>query len=111
MRANRTFASEDKNLSVKLLVNDALMGSCLELPAGADLNISVLLSDEDEPNADYGVTLVHGAVAPQQRSNLSRRLVRDGETGTETRSGNGAVTFDASVSGQPEFFYLEEVEL
>lgn len=106
MRANRTFASEDKNLSVKLLVNDALMGSCLELPAGADLNISVLLSDEDEPNADYAVTLVHGAVAPQQRSNLSRRLVRDGETGTGARSGNGAVTFDASVSGQPEFFYV-----
>ncbi len=106
MRANRTFASEDEDLSVMLRINSQEMGSVLTLPADAPLDIRVEISDADEPSADYDVTLVYGDVAAANRTNLVEWRAKDGELEEASRHGNGAVQLTGYLaSGRPEFFY------
>lgn len=107
MHENRTFATEDKNLSVTMRLNGSMMGSCLTLAAGADVAIDVDISDADESESVYEATLYYGDVAPQTRGSLERYVASDGETETLEREGNGVITFAGYVaSGEPEFFYV-----
>lgn len=106
MRQNRTFVSEDKNLTSILTCNGKMMGESLDAAAGNELTFEVTVEDGDEPGADYEIVLVRGDIAPQKRATLVRMVASDGEIGTAVLHGNGKVTLESTVSGQPEFYYI-----
>lgn len=64
-RRYRTFATEDKNLRTVLYINDSLMGATLFVPDGNPLDITIHITDADEPNADYDVSIYSGTIAAQ----------------------------------------------
>lgn len=56
LRARHVYATEDKNLRVLFRANGALSGEIAPLPViGAELDLTLELSDADEPDADYRV--------------------------------------------------------
>ncbi|WP_339692578.1 CehA/McbA family metallohydrolase [uncultured Parasphingorhabdus sp.] len=58
LRARRAYASEDKNLRVIFRSGDALQGDIANPPAiGAELDLSVQIVDDDEPDASYRIDL------------------------------------------------------
>jgi hypothetical protein len=108
--ANRTFATEDKNLSVMLhlAANGAThaMGDAAVLTGDPELAFTVSVEDSDEPATEYTVDLYCGVIKPGNRDHLSPMRARDGLIGEKTRSGNGDVVFAGDhPSGQPEFYY------
>jgi hypothetical protein len=63
MRARHVYATEDKNLKLIFRVNGQLCGDILAgPPAPGELKIEVMISDADEPNAEYAVEVFRGAV-------------------------------------------------
>ncbi|MCZ6773052.1 MAG: hypothetical protein O7G83_13895, partial [Proteobacteria bacterium] len=107
MRANRTFATEDRNLRLELFINDEPMGSVLSLGANEPLDIEVHVSDTSEPSASYVAELVYGDVEAQNASTLEKWIVTDGLTESFTFDGDGVLTFDEyAASGRPEFFFI-----
>jgi len=108
MRNQHTFATEDKNLEVKLMINDELMGTALTLDMHSPLDIVVQIKDADEPNADYDVELYYGTVEPENSRTGPEWKAKDGEQDGRERTGNGTVSFDGYIaSGQPEFYYVK----
>ena len=59
LAARRTFASEDDTLSIWFDANSTPMGGIAELPSDSQLTLSVSVSDEDEPEAQYLVELFY----------------------------------------------------
>lgn len=58
LRARRAYASEDKNLRVIFRSGDALQGDIATPPAiGAELDLTVQIVDDDEPDASYRIDL------------------------------------------------------
>lgn len=106
MHNNRTFATEDKNLSVDLRLNGTPMGGVLALDRDAPVEIDVDINDTDDGNAQCTVTLVYGVVDPRSGGNLQRLRESDGLQESASRQGNGAVHFGGNVaSGAAEFYY------
>ena len=107
MRANHTFATEDSDLRLDFLINDAAMGDVLTVPAGTTLEPKILIADSSDANSEYTVELIYGDVQQQSRSNLVKWVPEDGLTESWTFIGSGELTFDRYVaSGEPEFFYV-----
>ncbi len=56
MRSRHAYASEDKNLRVVFRSGSALQGDVTEPPSlGAELNLTVQIVDDDEPDASYRI--------------------------------------------------------
>jgi hypothetical protein len=96
IRARRTYASQDPNLSVRLQINGAPMGSVLAATPGQPLSITVDLSDPDEPTATYRVSL--------RRDVVGGDVIADSELTEDDLTGNGTVTFNQSVHGRRGVF-------
>jgi len=62
LKAGRTFATEDKNLSVWFTLNGKPMGSRLADPGAGDLHLLVKVDDADEPGSKYSVHLFRDQV-------------------------------------------------
>ena len=103
IRSNHVYATQDKNLVVDFRVNNQIMGSVIEAQPGTPLSISVRLSDRDEPNASYHVSLRHDTVGGQ----IEAANEADGD-GKDT-TGNSTVTFDARQYAGGEEYYLVQV--
>ncbi|MDH4049418.1 MAG: hypothetical protein OEW68_15855 [Gammaproteobacteria bacterium] len=107
MRANRTFASEDRDLRIDFQINGAGMGEVLTLDTGTALNPRLVIADSSDANSEYTVELIYGDVQAQQRANLVKWVPSDGLTESFTFTGEGQLDFDAyEASGLPEFFYV-----
>ena len=107
MRANRTFASEDSDLRIDFLINDATMGDVLTLGAGMPLRPQLTIADASDPDSEYTVKLIYGDVQPQTRASRVKWVPADGLSESLTFIGEGQVEFDEYVvSGLPEFFYV-----
>jgi hypothetical protein len=107
MRANRTFASEDSDLSIEFLINNEPMGSTLDVATGDPLNITLRVEDPTEPDTTYVVDLVYGDIEQQDRNSLDKWVATDGLTESWTFDGDGELLFDQYLaSGVPEFFYV-----
>lgn len=107
MRANHTFATEDSDLRLDFLINDAAMGDVLTVAAGTTLEPTILIADSSDANSEYTVELIYGDVQPQTRSNLVKWVPDDGLTESWTFIGSGELTFDRYIAtGEPEFFYV-----
>lgn len=56
MRARHVYATTDPNLRVIARVNGKLCGDAIPVPqSGSELDITIEISDDDEPNAEYQV--------------------------------------------------------
>jgi len=62
LQANRTYASEDRNLTVWYTINGQPMGSRIADTGDQDLTISVNITDADEPTATYVVRLLRETI-------------------------------------------------
>jgi hypothetical protein len=59
LRDRHVYATEDRNLKLIARVNDHLMGSIVQPPAaGSPLNITLSISDADEPAAAYRIEVL-----------------------------------------------------
>lgn len=107
MRANRTFASEDSDLSIEFLINNEPMGSVIDVPEGETLNILLRVEDPTEPDTTYIADLIYGDIEQQDRASLAKWVPADGLTESWTFDGDGELLFDQYLAtGQPEFFYV-----
>jgi hypothetical protein len=107
MRINHTFATEDSDLRLEMLVNGQPMGSVLTLGADTPLDIAVHVADPTEPASSYVVELFYGDVVPQDENSLEKWVLDDGLVDSFSFSGSGVLTFDEYVaSGVPEFFFV-----
>jgi hypothetical protein len=105
LRERHVYASEDKNLKVVARVNNQLIGSLIRSPNvptdNSNLNITVTLSDADEPGATYTVQVfagkIGGAVAEAVR--------------TASREGNGSVSIaNIKYTGGRQYFYFKIIQ-
>ncbi len=104
--ANRTFATEDLDLSLDLVLNGAeRMGATVDLPAGAALAFEVHLADPSDDGTTF-VSLVGGFVEPQAGT-FTRLTERDGLRETVEVAAGERARFDGHLSsGDPEFYYV-----
>jgi len=100
IRSNHVYATQDKNLVVDFRINGQIMGSTIHAQPGTPLTISVQLSDPDEPDAKYHVSLRHDTVG-------------DGATANEVEgkdlSGNSTASFDGFKYVSGEEYYLVQI--
>ncbi len=108
-RANRTFATEDKNLSVILRINDKIMGSSITATDGSDLKIEVQVKDEDEPDAKYAVYLYSGQVNAEMSTSATDWKAQDGQMDEHELDGNGTLKIDGMVAVKAATFYYVKV--
>jgi hypothetical protein len=103
IRARRTYASQDRNLVVRFLLNDAPMGSVLTATPGQSLTITVDVSDPDEPSATYRVSL--------RRDVVGGDVIADSELAGDDLTGDGTVTFNQfQYTGGDEYFLVQIVQ-
>jgi hypothetical protein len=107
IRLNRTFATEDSDLELKLSVNGNPMGSTLTLPTDSPLAFRVEVKDAGQADTTYEATLISGTVRPQTRQTLRKYVEQDGKRDTKAANQSGIVSFEGYLaSGDPEFYYV-----
>lgn len=107
IKANRTFASEDKNFAVDFTINGAFMGSNINLSADDALDIKVNISDADEANAKYTVELIHGHINPEDSRDVHYVDVDNEIIDHRSEVSAGTYQFNGFIaSGKPEFYLL-----
>jgi hypothetical protein len=105
---NRTFASEDRNLSVYYKVNDQVMGSSVQMEEEAELKIELKITDDDEPKAVYKVKVYGGDIEQELSTAATKWMEADGLIQEVEIIGNGNFTIkDVRASGKASFVYLK----
>jgi len=107
MAANRTFASEDRDLELVLFGNGEPMGANLSVAAGAPIALAARVRDATDANTEYEVDLLYGDVHAQGSGRLVEWQPADGLQSSVSFQGDGEIEFEGFVaSGAPEFFYV-----
>lgn len=107
-RRNRTFATEDKNLRAVLYVNDSMMGATINARQGDELNISIHISDADEPNTVYDVSIYTGVIHPQLSTQATNVKAAHGLAIKQKVQGNGLHKIKGiAYSGDSLFCYVK----
>lgn len=102
MRQRHVYATEDKNLSVIIKVNNHLCGDIIApLPPVGELAITYKIEDKDEPNAQYEIEVWRGKIGGQ-----FAQLVSSVE---RTGNGNGNIE-DVAFSGESQYFFFRVVQ-
>jgi len=104
LRARHAYATEDKNLRLIFKVNGHLCGDILPAPAaGAELQISYTIQDDDEPEAAYSIEVRSGTIGGNAVNSL--------ETVTTTgNTSNPKTIADIPYSGGAQFVYFKIVQ-
>ncbi len=110
MRERRTFVTEDKNLRVKLWVNNGFLGDRITATAIEPLRVRCEVHDADEPNARYTITLISGAVDPQHAQSVPNRRPSDGVLETLTDVPAGLHAFQPLLLDANEAFFYVRVQ-
>jgi hypothetical protein len=101
LRSRHVYATEDKNLSVVIKVNNRLLGDVVTpLPPAGELNITYSITDADEPSAEYEIQVWRDAVGGQFARMVSSVTVPGG-TGTME---------DVAFSGEPQYFFFKLIQ-
>src|SRR5262249_27049418 len=96
-------ATQDKNLQIDFRLNDQIMGSTVLASPGTALKITVKLTDPDEPDADYHISLRHDTVGGDVEAK--------NEVDAADQHGNGTVTFDdLQYTGGTEYYLVQVVQ-
>ena len=107
IKANRTFASEDKNLAIDFTINDTFMGSNINLATDDALEIKVTVRDADEPNSKYTIELIHGHISPEDSRNIHYVDVDSEVVDRRSDISAGTYLFNGFIAtGKPEFYLL-----
>jgi hypothetical protein len=111
LRKNRTFVTEDKNLSVVLSLNNSLMGSSITALPESELNFTVAVSDADEPSATYQLEIYGAGIAPELSTAATNWMARDGLLIKKKVTGNGSHTLKGIFAlAEPSFYYLKVIQ-
>lgn len=109
-RERRTFVTEDKNLSVKLWANNGFMGDRITTTANQPVQIRCEVSDADEPNARYTITLISGAVDPQRANEVPNLRPSDGQLEVLSDVAQGTHSFQPLLLDANEAFFYVRVQ-
>lgn len=92
IKANRTFATEDSNLSLWVSVGGQPMGSRISPPSDGRLTVEVEFIDADEPDARYSVELLREIIGDGNPPEVvdESGLVEGGATWTTTVDEDGS---------------------
>lgn len=106
---NRTFATDDKNLTAYYKVNGNVMGSSISADADSDLDIDLIIEDKDETTAEYEVTVYGSSIKAELSTSAEKALAEDGELINDIIvKGNGTFKIKG-VTGTdgPAFIYIK----
>lgn len=109
-RLYRTFATEDKNLSVSFSINNSFMGSSISAGIDDPLKLEIKVADTDEQSAEYTIEIYGSAIEPTSYAQAPKLQAEDGLIETLLMSGNGTATFNLISSGDPQFYYIKVIE-
>jgi hypothetical protein len=109
-RENRTFATEDKNLSVKFWVNDRFMGDRITADMDGTLRLRCEVLDTDEPDAQYTITLVSGTIDPQPAKDVPATRPSNGVVQVFEEVAQGSHEFTSVLLSAPQVFFYITVE-
>lgn len=101
IRQRRVYASQDRNLRVQFTIDGHPLGSVVGLAGNTPIRIEVQLTDPDEPNATYRVSL--------RRDQVGGELEANREFAGSDRTGNGTVVFDQFQHGTADEYFLVQV--
>lgn len=89
LRARHTYATEDRNLKVIARIGGRLMGDVIRSPQSPGPQaLELRIHDEDEPDADYTVEVIHGRIGgPLAGVAASHRLKGNTPTGASISLG------------------------
>ena len=109
MKANKTWATEDKDLQINFTANGQSMGSNQDLAAGSDIVFSVTASDPSDDNDTYEIEVYYGDVDAANEDSLVNWKASDGkQVDTFEIGDSGSVDITGfTASGVPEFFYVK----
>jgi hypothetical protein len=100
LRSRHVFATQDRNLSVIIRVNDHLCGDVISpLPPPGTLAIEYQIADADEPNAEYQIQVFRDAVGGSVASLVNSVSIPSG-------GGSGEIS-DVAFSGEPQYFFFK----
>lgn len=107
-RRNRTFATEDKNLDLVLLLGDSVMGSSVTIAEETELDFKIRIHDADEPNAKYLVEIFGGDIKPELSTNATNWKQRDALLENKQLTGNGTYSIkNIFATDKPSFYYAK----
>ncbi len=109
-RTYRTFATEDKNLSVVFSINNSFMGSSISADVDQQLSLEIKVGDIDDHLPEYTIEIYGSSINPKSYSQAPKLEAEDGLIETLTMSGNGTATFNVVSSGDPQFYYIKVIE-
>ncbi|MEO8086881.1 MAG: CehA/McbA family metallohydrolase, partial [Bacteroidota bacterium] len=109
-RTYRTFATEDKNLSIVFSINGSVMGSNISAASDQPLNMEIKVTDSDDPSPVYTIEVYGGAIEPKSYAQAQKLNADDGKMDAVTLNGNGTASFNSISSGDPQFFYVLVIE-
>lgn len=101
IRARRVYASQDRNLRVQFTIDGNPLGSVVQLAPNTPIRIEVGLTDPDEPNATYRVSL--------RRDEVGGDVDADHEFVGSDRTGDGSVVFDQFQHGTTDEYFVVQV--
>jgi len=101
IRARHVYATDDDNLRVSFSINHSAMGSVVPMPPGTPLRIELTLSDADEPNASYWISLRRDTPGGEPQAALEF-------SGTDFK-GDGTVVFTQFRHAAGEEYFLAHI--
>jgi hypothetical protein len=102
LRRRHVYATEDRNLTVIIKVNGRLCGDVVSPVPVGPLSIEYLISDADEPNAEYEVQVFRDSVGGPTAQMVT-------SVSTETGGGTGVIE-DVAVGNQPQYIFFKVVQ-
>lgn len=108
IRSYRTFVTEDKNTSVTLWVNNAIMGSMIQSANDQELILDIQVQNTNQPNMEYTIEIFGGSVDPKPYSSAIDFKVSDELIGDTVLMGNGVLKYKGLLSsGDAQFYYIK----
>jgi len=108
---NRTFATDDKNLSGYFKANGNIMGSSITANEDSELEIDFTIEDKDEVNSEYTVYVYGSAIKAELSTEATKSLAKEGLLTQVTVNGNGTFKIKGIyVPDGPAFVYFKIVQ-
>lgn len=108
---NRTFATDDKNLTAYFKANGNIMGSTINANEDSELDIEVIIDDKDEPTEEYTINVYASTIKAENSLDATKSLASEGLISETEVTGNGTYKVKGvMVPEGPSFVYIKVIQ-
>ncbi|MBN8694586.1 MAG: CehA/McbA family metallohydrolase [Bacteroidetes bacterium] len=108
---NRTFATDDKNLTAYFSANKNIMGLSITANEDSEIDIELVINDKDEATSEYSIKVYGGSIKPELSTNATSTKLKDGLLLETEVTGNGTFKIKGvNVPDGPAFIYIKIVQ-